>query len=815
MLARGPCVKAGVQCGYTLGHDLLPFLYCTKTIQQRTYTQVSRGTTYSRKRDDSRVRRPERLPLGADPFDRSDLQQHHRKEAARNTAWRQLDVGEDRRAADRPQETWRNRRDDSARVSDHVPFENLGHHPEVEVDLEGSTITPNERKAFEKLFSMKKENRDAVQRQDENDGEVITKKRKPERELGLDAILDAAMANIKPRERPPAQFPDALRPMAEEARERQRTARTTRVDRQEAEKETAITQDLARITSLLDKAATDAALWTVLEKHVFDRVVATNIDPATTPKQRAALQAWQQTRSELESLVTPAVGPARREEHELPTLTANLPAHLLHFMQVAQSSFPASLLSLNLLPTLKSLGPSAFALGATPALYNAHMRALYAKHGPYSLHSIAETLREMDREVYDFDEETLAIILLAIKDARRFRRGHGGPALQFVWKATGVSSGVKGLLGWRHVVEEKRQEVALRKAREEEAMREAGVEVEDGEEDEESRAAVASGYALSYQNSEVSELRAFVKAQAGDDPPSDKPKEHYVRKLQKLDHRARFRFFDLAPKLRKLIYRELLVRNHTDLPRSSTCLLPQLLATCKLAHGEATSILYTENAPEEILLTAEYRGTYFTCSAVVGKSLKREMADSACLEYVGWPAHLRRFERVAIVIGVATVPGAGKKELTLAAKCINILLYSLVSDLKGSEKLEALDLRVQGALGDIIDGRDALHVRVLWPLTKLDGRTIAITIDGAPAAVPKQLLTQGETVGSSVRPGTLIERYWQLEEMVKRYYGVQRKTSCSWAPVTAVGVAAQQLEDRRWVTSILILTRSGRASWRR
>ncbi|KAK4540362.1 hypothetical protein LTR36_009319 [Oleoguttula mirabilis] len=504
MLAKGACAKAVRHCDNALPKALLlPFLYCTTTIQQRTYTKVSRGITSSRSYEEPHTPRPQRrtqrFPPGADSFETTAQHQRNRKEATRNTGWRQFDLGRNTEAAGKGREKDEERawtsRESSARVSDHVPFEKVEHERAVEVDLEGSTITPSEKKAFEKLFSMKKVAASPTLRQHEKDGEVASKKRKPERELGLDAILDAAVANVTSRERPTPQFPAALRPMAEEARDRQKSSRTTtQADRNEADKETAIKLDLVRVTSLLDKAPTDLALWSSLVKHVLDRLVATGIDPPTTPKQQAAVEAWQQTKLEIEAQTNPSVEASRKRiSSDLPVLTANLPIHLLHFMQVTQSTFPSSLLSLNLLPALKKLGPSAFALGATTHLYNAHMRALYAKYGPHSLHAIAETLREMDREVYDFDEETLAIILLAIKDARRFPRGHGGPALQVVWQSEGASRGVKGMLKWRHVVEEKRQEVALRKAREAEAMKDAGLDAGEEDEEEEGRRALASG----------------------------------------------------------------------------------------------------------------------------------------------------------------------------------------------------------------------------------------------------------------------------------------------------------------------------------
>lgn len=349
------------------------------------------------------------------------------------------------------------KREASSRFIDHVPFENVKEEPvpKVGFDLEGSTITPTERKAFEKLFGIRK----------------VTKSKKDD---ALDAILDAAVFNVEKPERPPPEFPLALRSMAKKAREREKQERATQVDREAEAKATAIKQDLDYVTAMMDKAPTDARLWGVLEKVVLNRLIATGIDGApTTPdqtaKHAAALAAWQKTKSNW----PPANFTGAPADDELTVFTANLPAHCIHFMRTLALSFPGSSMALTLLPHLKNLGPASFALAASTGFYNAHLRALYTAHGPHSLHSMISTLREMDARVYDFDDETSAVLEEVMKDSRRCRRGYMGEAVGLVWRGAAVTRGVKGLLGWREVVESRREEVALRRAREEEAVTEA------------------------------------------------------------------------------------------------------------------------------------------------------------------------------------------------------------------------------------------------------------------------------------------------------------------------------------------------------
>lgn len=99
-------------------------------------------------------------------------------------------------------------------------------------------------------------------------------------------------------------------------------------------------------------------------------------------------------------------------------------------------------------------------------------------------------------------------------------------------------------------------------------------------------------YTVNYQACGVSELQAFISARTGKDPATDEAKQYYVQTLRILDEQARFRFFDLAPELRNLIYRKLLGWDD-DNPGGKSLCYPQILATCKQAHSEAKDLVYT------------------------------------------------------------------------------------------------------------------------------------------------------------------------------------------------------------------------------
>ncbi|KAI7091007.1 hypothetical protein KC356_g1103 [Hortaea werneckii] len=326
-------------------------------------------------------------------------------------------------------------------------------------------MTPQERNAFQKLFEIKpKDEKDSATQKKGND---------------LDAILDSAVDNIKQRDRPTPQFPASLQAMAQEAKARRQAERDSKEDAREQARAEKISKDLEKTTALLETAETDLELWARMKKHILNRVAALELDTTSTIHQQAAAKAWRKQQA-VETKSAPAETSSDGSIYvsDLDILTTNLPILLTRFMQTAQTNFPASPIDLNILPTLKSLGPSAFALGATTQLYNAHIAALFTRYGPTSLPTIAEVLREMDREVYEFDEETIWLIIKTIKSAKKYRQGHGSRGQEALWSMESAGRGVKEMLSWREIVETKRQEAALRKVREEEAAR--ATEVEEG-----------------------------------------------------------------------------------------------------------------------------------------------------------------------------------------------------------------------------------------------------------------------------------------------------------------------------------------------
>ncbi|KAF2174106.1 hypothetical protein M409DRAFT_16379 [Zasmidium cellare ATCC 36951] len=365
-----------------------------------------------------------------------------------------------------------------------VPFEGKLPTSDLSARVEGSTMTPKELRIFEQLFRVKPTQ---VQQDTKADGTPEEKKALEQPVKGSHDEIPAGAAFGKAkhhrklhnkgqlRSKAPQtnlygvaapqtrrEFPDLLRPLAEEAAALRaqeaigdgektiddRSMSTTAPDDQAAKK-------LDSIKSSMDEAKTDVALWNVLQLQIFTYV-------------RTLSDSWRPVKA----------------GRDFQTLTQTLPQSLLYFMKSLRDSFPGSLLGLVLLPTLKKLGPSAFALGASTELFNEHMWLLYRHYA--DLDGIAETLSEMDKNVYEFDSGTKDLISTILRDGRKSLNNGFGPGMQALWSTDRKTRGLEKISRWEGVVEERLKAAALRAAMEEQAKL-----AEDEGEEEDQKLAVA------------------------------------------------------------------------------------------------------------------------------------------------------------------------------------------------------------------------------------------------------------------------------------------------------------------------------------
>ena len=481
------------QSGFITNNTVIPFLYFTKTILRR----------YTADRDV-----PFETTNGSDERQHDEDSQQlrrliHQSEGGRN----------DELSSSIPT---RRQQNDGSSDQPYIPFERP-FRPNKHAHFEGTTITPTERRAFEGLFKL----HDVSEAKDKSSPNARMSRKRNERGRdrpgGLDAILENALESIDSRGRPRAEFPAALRPLAEESRVRSAREKAKggvrRVVGDGAEQEPSQTDALQRaaktevgiIMKKMNGAETDVEIWQILNEEVFEWVRALELDgptaSGTVDKKKkkkgrkkvahdngenttSAAAAPENDKGSAASSLSMTATPLPPGFTPLYLLSLTLPWILFRTIGFHSIRFPLSPLALSVLPTLQTLGPTATALGLSTKVYNAHMRVLYRRYG--DVHAVADMLAEMEREVYEFDAET-AVLVNEILDEEHMKweggRGESGKA---------VAGMERGRLGWRRLLEWKE---ILRGRRVEEALKrmkvreewEALVGGEEGEEDERPR----------------------------------------------------------------------------------------------------------------------------------------------------------------------------------------------------------------------------------------------------------------------------------------------------------------------------------------
>jgi hypothetical protein len=265
-----------------------------------------------------------------------------------------------------------------------------------------------------------------------------------------------------------------------------------------------------RVNMLLKGAQTDIELWEVLEREVFAPIRMLDLDGEKEKerkkrekktKNRAAAQVDGKSKSNIEAdhsgsgsghteagseenkahqeviraMSTPLSeippGPRRSAGNSEPAekqssiksqsakstpsdstptpqiLFQNYPHHLVAAASLMYTQFPTSQLPLSLLPTIKSLGRSSYALGTTPALYNRLLRCAWTQQQSYSL--IDDLLVEMDNSAIDFDAATAETLQLIVQEFDDARAGRLGNELKVVFGMQRFTAGIEKMREWR------------------------------------------------------------------------------------------------------------------------------------------------------------------------------------------------------------------------------------------------------------------------------------------------------------------------------------------------------------------------------
>lgn len=238
-------------------------------------------------------------------------------------------------------------------------------------------------------------------------------------------------------------------------------------DEYERQVRDARSEDINRVTKLLEAAKSDIEIWRVLEKEVFARMTELNARLKKEGKAKRAVTLKVKGRrpkntpvlspvAELSTtpvppdaeLASPSAKPQDQPPesqlldisttpfplHPLSLLQVNYATHLLHALRLLRSQHPASPCGPALLPAIKRLGSISYVLGASTALYNELLCLRWVHYR--DAHACADLVFEMLEHGVQTDWLTKAVW----KDAEAKRRRAKGVELAW-WGLQGVRSG--------------------------------------------------------------------------------------------------------------------------------------------------------------------------------------------------------------------------------------------------------------------------------------------------------------------------------------------------------------------------------------
>ena len=339
-----------------------------------------------------------------------------------------------------------------------IPFENKEELPPALDDIEPArktTITGSERAAFEKLYR-KFNTRGSRQQEKDHEVEIdaiADEYWEPDEEedpsKDLDKIFDDVLkGGPKPREwnRSGAEQLRSTKPkqnlqtmaehilkgtQPEETKQKVSKAKRVRETSAKAQKlKEERTAERNRVDALLKSAKTDRELWDILHREVFSQVRALNLDGTSPPTSGGRTNA------------PPTMNPK--------ILFSNYPHHLLTALTTLRTYFPSSPLPLSILPTVKSLGRSSYALGATTALYTQLLRTAWLQQSSYPL--LVTLLTDMHNGAIEFSLDTLHLLDQVIKEFDMARSGRLGREMQMVYGMEQFGEGIREVRRWRQIV---------------------------------------------------------------------------------------------------------------------------------------------------------------------------------------------------------------------------------------------------------------------------------------------------------------------------------------------------------------------------
>ncbi|KAH0372522.1 hypothetical protein KCU65_g1088, partial [Aureobasidium melanogenum] len=183
-----------------------------------------------------------------------------------------------------------------------------------------------------------------------------------------------------------------------------------------------------RTLSALHHATTDTMLWEILETRLFSQIALLHLD---SPAPAAA-----------------NITPERRR-----FLMQTFPLRLVTAASILRRHFPTSNLILAILPRLKQLGPSAYALATTPDLYNQLLAFYFRKFS--DIDTCNTLLQEMEDNVIEPSSSTLKVLDYILQYRTHCVRDNKlGPAVKSLFTTEKYRRDFAVLEKWRGKVEQ-------------------------------------------------------------------------------------------------------------------------------------------------------------------------------------------------------------------------------------------------------------------------------------------------------------------------------------------------------------------------
>ncbi|KAL8716912.1 MAG: hypothetical protein Q9225_005798 [Loekoesia sp. 1 TL-2023] len=419
-------------CKAPFPNTLLPFLYQTRTIQSPSARLLKVQRSFHTNHLRQRIYGNDSLSSDAIPFEQDPRERVYRNgDASPDAIPFEGDVGSQQR-----------KDPDGGGIADDGPFTQFAKETSARPPRT-STITATEKAVFDRIF--KEISSDATKESAKEEDPLDADFGDEESSKGdsyddLNAIFDEALKNLKHASEhninlqneekrpnlPSKSYMTAINPLANTD-----TRFLNLLEIREGEDHKAIqksvTEHRRKVLKKFDEASTDMEIWKVLDTEVFPliqqydtlREEAEKREKAKKPKRKRGRisKADQEAAAAAEKKQSLRLTKKSAKEAEIQAImTSNYGDYCLTAMRHLRRAFPTSPYCMNMLPTIKRLGPISHVLAASVDLYN---EILFLQWKEYSdLHGMADLIVEMGNQGIESNEVTLRVLTM-VRNARR------------------------------------------------------------------------------------------------------------------------------------------------------------------------------------------------------------------------------------------------------------------------------------------------------------------------------------------------------------------------------------------------------------